>query len=157
MILSAIAALAPTLAGLIFGEKGEEVANTAVSVAKSLTGETEDDAALNALKANPELLVKWQEAMNSYSISIQEQLTRRHEADMKSDSWMSKNIRPYCLLFLTAAITVGVFVPTEYVDSTKFQALTDMSQWVYGYYFVGRSTFDKGNLKFDLTKFGKKK
>jgi hypothetical protein len=50
-------------------------------------------------------------------------------------------------LGLTLAITIGIYLPDEYVSSAKFVALTDMSQWVYGYYFVGRSTFDKGNVK----------
>jgi len=146
MILSAIAALAPTLAGLIFGDKGEEVAKTAVGVAKQLTGESDDESAIAALKANPELLVQWQEAMNSYAIAVQEQLTRRHEADMKSDSWLAKNVRPLCLVGLTVAIMVGVWLPNQYVNADRFIALTDMSQWVYGYYFVGRSTEKTGGL-----------
>ncbi|WP_285906784.1 hypothetical protein [Pseudodesulfovibrio pelocollis] len=147
MILTAIAALAPSLAGLIFGDKGKEVAETAVGVAKQLTGESSDEAALAALKANPELLVQWQEAMHSYSIAIQEQLTRRHEADMQSDSWLAKNVRPLCLVGLTLAITVGVWLPDQYISSARFIALTDMSQWVYGYYFVGRSTEKTGGLE----------
>jgi hypothetical protein len=82
----------------------------------------------------------------------QENLTSRHQADMASDSWLSKNIRPLCLLAITCAIVFGVFLPEELVDADKFRYLTDMSQWVYGYYFVGRSTFDKGNIKM---RFGK--
>lgn len=80
----------------------------------------------------------------------QENLTARHQADMSSDSWLSKNIRPICLLFVTLAITFGVYVPEDYVSQDKFQALTDMGVWVYGYYFVGRSTFDKGNVKMNF-------
>ncbi len=146
MILSAIAALAPTLAGLIFGDKGEEVAQTAVGVARQLTGESDDASAIAALKADPEKLVQWQEAMNNYALSVQEQLTRRHEADMKSDSWLAKNIRPLCLVGITIAIVVGVWLPDKYVSADRFTALTDMSQWVYGYYFVGRSTEKTGGL-----------
>ena len=77
-------------------------------------------------------------------------LTARHQADMSSDSWLSKNIRPLCLLFITLAITIGVYLPEEYVTQEKFKALTDMGVWVYGYYFVGRSTFDKGNVKMNF-------
>lgn len=75
------------------------------------------------------------------------QLTARHQADMGSDSSLAKNIRPLCLLFLTVAITVGVWLPDQYVSADRFRALTDMAVWVYGYYFVGRSAFDKGNVK----------
>ena len=45
-------------------------------------------------------------------------LNKRHEVDMASDSWLSKNIRPITLLFLLAcqaALIVGWFmgIPTE--------------------------------------------
>ena len=152
-IVSAVAALAPTIAGWIGGDKAEEVVGTAVGFAKQLTGEDDDMAAINALKANPELLIKWQEMINNYELGLQKELTKRHQADMESDSWLSKNVRPLCLIVITLAILVGMYTD---VSSAKFQALTDMSMWVYGYYFVGRSTFDKGNVKMDFTKFGKK-
>lgn len=72
------------------------------------------------------------------------QLTTRHTADMASDSWLSKNCRPLCLLGLTSAIAVCMVLPPQYVNPDVFKAATDMSQWVYGYYFLGRSAFDKG-------------
>lgn len=103
-------------------------------------------------KIPPEKLIelqKWQTENETMLEKIaQENLTARHEADMQSDSWLSKNVRPLCLLVLTLTIAVGMFVPVKYVAADKYQFLTDMSQWVYGYYFVGRSTFDKGNIKF---------
>jgi hypothetical protein len=93
-------------------------------------------------------LQKWQgENRKELEEIAQGNLTARHQADMASDSWLSKNIRPLCLLFLTLAITIGVYLPEGYVDAQKYQALTDMGVWVYGYYFVGRSAFDKGNVK----------
>lgn len=75
----------------------------------------------------------------------QENLSKRHEADMKSDSWMSKNVRPACLLIITVAIAIGMGVPDEYISADRYVALTDMSQWVYGYYFCGRS-MEKTNV-----------
>lgn len=138
-MLSVLAALAPTLAGALFGSKGKDVAETAVSVAKAITGKADDNAALAALQANPEQLVQWQEAMNSYAVSIQQELTKRHEADMKSDSWLSKNVRPMCLLGITLAITVGTYLPDTHISAAKFKAITDLGTYIYGYYFIGRS------------------
>ena len=43
--------------------------------------------------------------------SAQSQVTSRWENDMKSDSWLSKNIRPLTLVFLT-----GVFVILSFFD-----------------------------------------
>ena len=67
----------------------------------------------------------------------QDNLTSRHNSDMASDSWLSKNIRPFCLIAVTVSIMVGLVIPD--LDPVKFTALTDMAQWVYGYYFIGRS------------------
>lgn len=100
-------------------------------------------------------LEQWQlEHVAELEKIAQDNLTARHAADMTSDSWLSKNIRPICLLCITLAIAVGVYLPETWVSNDKFQALTDMGVWVYGYYFVGRSTFDKGNIKMKFGRFG---
>ena len=73
----------------------------------------------------------------------QEQVTDRWEADMKSDSWLSKNIRPAVLIFLTFIFSILAFadgnigtfkVAKEYVPIFQVLLMT-----VYGAYFVGRS------------------
>ena len=46
-------------------------------------------------------LAKLQADMNE-----QDNLTKRAEADMKSDSWLSKNIRPMTLIFILITYTV---------------------------------------------------
>ncbi len=54
-------------------------------------------------KAQKELLQMQQEGklaeLNADNIEAQE-LTKRQEADMASDSWLSKNIRPMTLVFI---------------------------------------------------------
>jgi len=75
-----------------------------------------------------------------------EQLTRRHEADMKSDSWLSKNIRPMTIIAVTVGLLVATFLPDSYVAVDKYAALCDLNQWVYGYYFLGRSTEKAGGI-----------
>jgi hypothetical protein len=80
------------------------------------------------------------------------QMTARHQADMASDSRLSKSIRPLCLLFLTLAVAVGVWLPDSCVSADRFKALCELGQWVYGYYFVGRSAFDKGAVKLDWSR-----
>jgi len=73
----------------------------------------------------------------------QEQVTERWKADMNSDSWLSKNIRPAVLIYLTFIFTmltffdgnVGVFkVAEEYIPIFQTLLVT-----VYSVYFVGRS------------------
>jgi len=54
-------------------------------------------------KAQKELLQMQQEGrlaeLNADNIEAQE-LTKRQQADMASDSWLSKNIRPMTLIFI---------------------------------------------------------
>jgi hypothetical protein len=73
----------------------------------------------------------------------QEAVTSRWEADMKSGSWLSKNVRPLTLIFLTCIFVVlsffdgnagGFTVSKEYIP--VYQTLLMV---VYGAYFAGRS------------------
>ena len=50
-----------------------------------------------------------QEILEKADSEAQEQVTARWEADMKSDSWLSKNIRPAVLIFLTVVFTILAF------------------------------------------------
>jgi len=74
--------------------------------------------------------------------SAQEQVTKRWEVDMKSDSWLSKNIRPLVLIFLTAMFTIiscldgniGQFkIAAAYIPIYQSLLIT-----VYGAYFLSR-------------------
>jgi hypothetical protein len=86
---------------------------------------------------------KMKEVLMQAESQAQEQVTRRWEADMKSDNWLSKNIRPLICIFLTAIFVVlsvfdgniGEFVIQEsYIPIYQTLLIT-----VYGAYFAGRS------------------
>ena len=151
-IISGLCTIAPSIAKWLGGDKAEQVTSDVIGLAKTITGTDDESEALSALQTKSELAIAFDKAWRDYEIQLQAELTKRHQADMASDSWLSKNVRPLCLVGLTLAITVGIFLPDDYVSADKFQFLTDMSQWVYGYYFVGRSTFDKGNVKLDFSR-----
>jgi len=77
----------------------------------------------------------------------QDQVTARWESDMNSDSFLSKNIRPMVLIYLTVIFTilslfdgnVGEFkIAEQYIPIFQSLLIT-----VYGAYFVGR-TWEKG-------------
>lgn len=91
-------------------------------------------------------LQKWQSENETMLEKIaQDNLTTRHQADMRSDSWLSKNVRPLCLAGITITIIVGMFWPDEYVNADRFAALTSLAKLVFGYYFLGRSA-EKTNV-----------
>jgi len=86
---------------------------------------------------------KMQELMVSAEQEAQKEVSARWDADMKSDAWLPKNIRPLTLVFLTAVFTllsltdgnVGDFViGTAYIPIYQTLLLC-----VYSAYFAGRS------------------
>lgn len=73
--------------------------------------------------------------------SEQENLTKRLEADMGSDSWLSKNIRPMTLI----AILAGYFVfalMSAFGQDTNERYVELLGQWgmlIMSFYFGGRT------------------
>ena len=71
----------------------------------------------------------------------QNNLSQRHTADMASDSWLSKNIRPMTLI----AIIVGYFTfafMSAYGNNANESYVTLLGQWgmlVMSFYFGGRT------------------
>lgn len=71
----------------------------------------------------------------------QENVTRRAEADMTSDSWLSKNIRPMTLIFLLTAYS-GFAIASIFEYETRGAYVELLGQWgmlVMSFYFGGRT------------------
>ena len=71
----------------------------------------------------------------------QNNLTQRMQADMGSDSWMSKNIRPLTLVFLLAAYS-GFAIASIFEYETRGAYVELLGQWgmlVMSFYFGGRT------------------
>ena len=95
-------------------------------------------------KAQQELLKMQQEGrlaeLNADNIEAQE-LTKRQQADMTSDSWLSKNIRPMTLI----AILVGYFVFAMMsafdmnANESYVRLLGDWGMLIMSFYFGGRT------------------
>ena len=84
-----------------------------------------------------------QEILEKADTEAQQQVTDRWKADMASDSWLAKNIRPLVLVFLTFIFSLLVFtdgnigefkITKEYIPIFQSLLIT-----VYGAYFVGRT------------------
>lgn len=73
-------------------------------------------------------------ALRMLEIELQEMdaVTRRWEADALSDSWLSKNVRPISLVFLTLVYATGFFM--EY----DLNIINQLMLLVYGAYFGSR-------------------
>lgn len=71
----------------------------------------------------------------------QNNLTQRLQADMVSDSWLSKNIRPFTLIFLLAAYS-GFAIASIFEYETRGAYVELLGQWgmlVMSFYFGGRT------------------
>jgi hypothetical protein len=71
----------------------------------------------------------------------QQELTKRQQADMASDSWLSKNIRPMTLIAILAGYFVFAMMSAFNMDTnTKYVEL--LGQWgmlIMSFYFGGRT------------------
>ena len=83
------------------------------------------------------------EVLMQAEAKAQEQVSRRWEADMKSDNWLSKNIRPLALAFLTLILVVLSFLDGNVggfvMDAAYKPIYQTLLITVYGAYFAGRS------------------
>ena len=89
---------------------------------------------------------KVKELVANYEIEMEKNITDRWKADMNSDSWLSKNIRPLVLAFLVVCTVLMIFIDAGSINFVVEQKWTDLLQLVLitviGAYFGGRS-FEK--------------
>ena len=86
---------------------------------------------------------KIKELIASYEVQMEKEISSRWEADMKSDSWLSKNVRPLVLVFLVVSTVLMIFIDAGTISFVVEPKWTDLLQLVLitviGAYFGGRS------------------
>jgi len=86
---------------------------------------------------------KIKEIVASYQATLEKEISTRWDADMKSDSWLSKNVRPLVLIFLVISTVLLIFIDAGVIDFVVEAKWTDLLQivliTVIGAYFGGRS------------------
>jgi uncharacterized membrane protein (DUF106 family) len=95
-------------------------------------------------KAQAELLKMQQEGrlaeLNADNVEAQE-LTKRQSADMSSDSWLSKNIRPMTLIVILIGYFVFAMMSAFGLDANEAY-VSLLGQWgmlIMSFYFGGRT------------------
>ena len=78
-----------------------------------------------------------------HEAKMEQNITDRWASDMKSDSWLSKNVRPMVLVFLVVSTVLMIFIDAGTINFTVEEKWTDLLQLVLitviGAYFGGRS------------------
>tara|TARA_Y100001937_G_scaffold62561_1_gene85830 strand:- start:1080 stop:1487 length:408 start_codon:yes stop_codon:yes gene_type:complete len=119
--------------GKLFGGAGASIAEKIGGVVDKFV-RTKDEKA--------EFEKQMTEIFMSHEISLEKEITSRHAADMQSDSWLSKNIRPlltifslvlYTLFSITDGNIPGFQIENQYVDLLGQIVIMSL-----GFYFTSR-------------------
>jgi hypothetical protein len=121
----------------IFSSGAAELIKGVGKVVDNLTTSKEE-------KLAAELKVK--ELIANYETEMEKNITARWDVDMKSDSWLAKNVRPLVLMFLVVCTVIMIFIDAGAIKFNVEEKWTELLQMVLitviGAYFGGRS-FEK--------------
>ena len=94
---------------------------------------------------------KIQQLISDHEAKMEQNITDRWSADMNSDSWLSKNVRPLVLVFLVVTTVLKIFIDAGTIKFVVEEKWTDLLQLVLitviGAYFGGRSLEKAKNKK----------
>ena len=86
---------------------------------------------------------KIKELIANYEVEMEKNITARWEVDLKSDSWLSKNVMPLVLIFLIVCTMLLIFIDAGALKFNVKDSYIDLLQLVLitviGAYFGGRS------------------
>ena len=123
-----------SILGKILSGGADKLVESVGGVLDNLT--TTKDEKLEAKRKLKELIL-------SHEAQMQKNVTDRWQSDMKSDSWLSKNVRPMVLVFLIVSTVLMIFIDAGTIAFTVEEKWTDLLQLVLitviGAYFGGRS------------------
>lgn len=127
--------------GMFTGSISELVDKTGAAIDRLVTSDEERLALANELQ---KIANDAQKESNRAIEALEAEVTERHKNDMASDSWLSKNIRPLTLIFLTVAVTLLAYI-TVFDTELNTKALemwidlfSALLLLVYGFYFGSR-------------------
>jgi len=126
-----------SILGNIFSGGAGELVESVGGVLDNLTTSKEEKLAAKQ---------KMKELIADYETKMEANITDRWKADMNSDSWLSKNVRPMILIFLVVSTVLMIFIDAGTIKFVVEEKWTDLLQLVLitviGAYFGGRS-FEK--------------
>ena len=73
---------------------------------------------------------KVKELIANYEVEMEKNITSRWEADLKSDSWLSKNVRPLVLIFLIVCTMLLIFIDAGAINFNVKDSYVDLLQLV---------------------------
>ena len=118
--------------------------DVATVIGNVVTGDIKEaiNVLTNSEDLSPEQLQMALKHLEMDVVEMQE-VTKRWESDMTSDSWLSKNIRPLSLAFLTLSLFIYIILDSSIkgfsIQESWIDLLSSLLLVVYGGYFGARS------------------
>ena len=99
---------------------------------KSLVGDASDiiDNVVTTKEEKMELKNAMKKMLLDSEVELQKTVTERWKADMASDSWLSKNIRPLTLAFLLISTVFLIFIDAGFINFEVKNSWVDLLQLV---------------------------
>ena len=120
---------------------GNLLSGGAAELVKGVGGVIDDLHTSGEEKLEAERKIK--ELVANYEVEMEKNITSRWEADLKPDSWLSKNVRPLVLIFLIICTMLLIFIDAGALNFEVKSSWVDLLQLVLitviGAYFGGRS------------------
>ena len=120
---------------------GNLLSGGAADLVKNVGGVIDEFHTSDEEKLEAERKIK--ELVANYEVEMEKTITARWEADLKSDSWLSKNVRPMTLIFLIVCTMLLIFIDAGALKFNVKDSYVDLLQLVLitviGAYFGGRS------------------
>lgn len=137
-LLNILKSAAPALATAVAGPMGGMAVK---AIAEKLGVDPSIGSVTAALEANPDLALKLKEIDVRAFEAETKAVTERWQADMASDSWLSKNIRPMTLIYILSAYLLFALMSAFglSVNETYVTLLGQWGQIVMLAYFGGRT------------------
>lgn len=114
--------------------------STGLSIADGISGIVDKFVQTKEEKAEFEKAMT--QVFMDHELSLEKEITARHAADMASDSWLSKNIRPMITIFALAIYTL--FAVTDgnlgsfNIQNQYVELMGQILSYALGFYFTSR-------------------
>ena len=135
--------------GTFFGNLWRGVVKNNIPLGETIVAAIDGGNPIEVIKAiteDKDIAVKDKETMLAdleQDVIEMQEITKRWESDMLSDSWLSKNIRPLSLAFLTLTLFIYIILDSALegfkIDSEWVSLLGNLLMLVYGGYFGART------------------
>ena len=135
--------------GTFFGNLWRGVVKNNIPMGETIVAAIDGGNPIDVIKAiteDKEIPIKDKETMLAdleQDVMEMEEVTKRWQSDMSSDSWLSKNVRPLSLAFLTLTLFIYIILDSSLegfkIASEWVSLLGNLLMLVYGGYFGART------------------